>query len=117
MRFSEAMDSMRKRASGRQLVQLAFAFGLGLLGQVGFAGLVVEQVDPGAGIIHHDDVVQPVAVEVRHVQLADLAVDGEYLRAGEAEAVGVGGGGQAAHREAQAGSPRSRRSQPFVGTK
>ena len=89
MRFSEAMDSMRNRASGGS------SFGsppptAWALGQVGFAGLVVEQVDLGAGVVDHDDVVQSVAVEVGHVELADLAVDGEDFRAGEAEAVGGG---------------------------
>ncbi len=117
MRFSEAMDSMRKRASGGSSFGSRLPAGLGFCGQVGLAGLVVEQVDPGAGIIDHDDVVQAVAIEVRHVQLADLAVNGEYLRAGEAEAVGVGGGGQAVHREAHAGSPNQRAAEPCVGTK
>src|ERR1019366_7681156 len=95
-----------------QLVQLAFAGGFGLCGQVGLAGLVVEQADLGAGIVHHDEVVQPVAVEVRHVQLAHLAVDGEYLGAGEAEAVGIGSRRQGMCHETCAGGPDNATANP-----
>ena len=117
MRFSEAMDSMRKRASGGSSFGSRFDPGLGLLRQLGFAGLIVKQVDLGMGIIDHDDVVQAVAVEVRHVQLADLAVDGKDLRAGEAEAVGVGGRRPGSSRRSSGRQRKPARSQSFVGTR
>ena len=90
---------------GRQLVQLAFAFGPGLLGQVGLAGLVIEQVDPRVGIVHHDDVVQTVAIEVRHAQLAHLAVDWKFLGPRETKAAGVGVVRQAGRHQTRARSP------------
>src|SRR5208283_4881045 len=90
---------------GRQFIGLASANGGGFVGEVGLAGLVVEQIDPGVGIIDHDDVVEAVAIQVRHVQLADLAINREDFRAGEAEAVGVSGGGQAVQGAAYPRSP------------
>ena len=83
------------------------------MGQVGLAGLVIEQVDLGAGIIDHDEVIQAVAIEVGHVELADLVFDGKDLPAGEAEAIGAIVSGQAAPREAQAGNQKQGTTEPF----
>ena len=81
---------MRNRASGGSSFISVWPVGLRSLVSVGFAGLVVEQVDFGARIVHDDQVVQAVAIEIGDVQLADLVVDGKNFGTGEAEGVYVG---------------------------
>jgi hypothetical protein len=70
------------------LIQLAlvgrFRFGL-----IGFAGLVVEQIDFGTGIVDDNQILQTITVQIRCLQMADLVVDGKNLRAGEAKTIGA----------------------------
>ena len=72
----------------RQLIQLAldrsFRFGL-----IGFAGLVVEQIDFRTRIVDDNQVLQTVTVQIGGAQMADLVVDGKNLRAGEAKTIGA----------------------------
>jgi hypothetical protein len=59
------------------------------LDEVGFTGLVVEDVDLGAGVVDDHDVVQAVAIDITDAELADLVIDGENFPAAETEAVEV----------------------------
>lgn len=85
MRFSEAMDSTRKREPGK-FIEVAAGGQGGFGGEIGFAGLVVEERDFRAGVVDDDEVLQTVAVEIGGVELADLLVEREDFRTGETEA-------------------------------
>ena len=87
MRSSVGNGINAKTSVGRQFVDFEFARRAGG-GQVGFARLIVKQVDFRAQIVGHDEVVQAVAIQIRSVQQVDLIINRENLRAGEAEAVG-----------------------------
>jgi len=73
---------------GRQLVDVAATDLGGGGGGVGLAGAVVEEGDLGTAVVDHDDVVQPVAVDVRDVEEPDAEIEREDLGAAETEPVG-----------------------------
>jgi hypothetical protein len=76
---------------GRKLVHFLAAGGFEESGKVGFAALIIEEIDFGAGIVDDDQVVQTIAVEVGNVKLADLGVNGIDFGTGETEGVvGIG---------------------------
>ena len=69
---------------------IQFALGGSLrFGPIGFAGLVVQQIDFGTGIVDDNQVLQTVTVQIGGAQMADLVVDGKNLRAGEAKTIGA----------------------------
>src|SRR5205823_12221168 len=72
----------------RQLIQLALGGSL-RFGLIGFAGLVVQQIDFGTGIVDDNQVLQTVTVQIGGAQMADLVVDGKNFRAGEAKTIGA----------------------------
>ena len=75
MRSSVGMESMRKRASGGSSIDV-LRHGADSRGcQVGFAGLVVKQVDFCAQIVDDNEVVQAVAVQIRRVQQTDSVIN------------------------------------------
>ena len=51
--------------------------------------MVIEKIDLRARVVHDNQIVQPISVEIGHVKLADLGIDGENLRASETERVGI----------------------------
>jgi hypothetical protein len=51
--------------------------------------LIVENIDLGARIVGHDDVLQTIAVNVRHVERFDLGVEGKNFRPGKTKNIRV----------------------------
>ena len=81
--------------------------------EIRFARLIVEQINLGPRIVDHDQIIQPIAIEVRHVQLANLVVDGKFFRAGEAEAIRRRALGQAGEHTAHRGRENGPAAQPL----
>ncbi len=72
---------------GRQFIDFEFARRAGRGRWIGFARLIVKQIDFGAQIVGDDEVVQAVAVQIRRVQEVDLIVNRKDFRPGETETV------------------------------
>ena len=71
---------------GRKLVQLALRQSQAARGgQVGLAGLVVEQRDLRARVVDDDEIIQAIAIQVGGAQLRDEGIDGKCFRPGEAK--------------------------------
>ena len=81
---------MRKRGIRRQFILNSGAYPspFAAFAVLGMTGLVVKQIDFGAGIVHHDQIIESIAVEVSRMQEGDLAVDWKNLGTGKAKAVG-----------------------------
>ena len=61
----------------------------GFIREIGFAGLVVEDINLRARIVGDNNIIQPIAINVRHVQGFDLRIDRIYFRTGETENICV----------------------------
>ena len=71
----------------RQLVNLTLTSQSDFLGEVGLAGLIIEQIDLRARVVDNNQIVQPIAIEIGNVQLTDLVIDRKDFRPGEAEPI------------------------------
>ena len=76
-----------KPRAGRQLVDVQGRRRIHVGGKIGFARQIVKQVDFRTQIVGHNEIVQPVAVQIRRVQQADLLVNRKDFRAGKLKAL------------------------------
>ena len=86
MRFSEAIDSMRNRASGGNSLSSVSYAARASLRHIGLARLIIKNRNL-TRIVGHREVVQPIAIEVSGAKVPDKIVNREGLRPRESEQV------------------------------